>query len=663
MARVHSFDVFDTSLIRKVAAPTDVFRLLASNIAQKISIFDKSEFAEDFVSARIRAEQEAKAYCEETTIEKIWINLRALLPELPVTVGPQDELDVEEKLLLPNAPVVQRIETLRSSNGRIVFTSDTYLPEAFVRAQLLRHGVAEEGDGIYVSSAAGVTKRHGGLFDVVLKREGVSARELHHHGDNTYNDIVMPRRFGIEATSLACPLNTWERSILSKDVRLRLSASLLAGSMRAFRLSSSSQLKSGAGELVATLLAPALLVWAAWILGRALQDGVRRLYFVSRQGYLLCRAARILAPHFGNIDCRDLLVSRKSILLPSTEEISQSGMPWLRRSRPTSIGEVIQKLDLDWSVMAPYFSSLAKGKGEFSLLTCESDWTEFWKILTCTPVKALLLKKIQAKREIVLGFLRAEGLCDDVPVGIVDIGWYMTVQTRLQKLLSPERVSPNLRGYFLGLCQNRMPPADAGKVTALFYQQAFDHRTISPEYEIFRRIDVFDHVFGLAPHGSVSGYEVTGSGVEVICPSESAVHKDLVHKLEQAVETFCKNNQGDVLRYCDSVTARELIDGLFHAWCVRPNTVALETLGHVIVTDGTDGVPSQPLLQSWSVLDAVKTLIPGRWRQGLKIRIPSPVWPEAAFSRSSITAQLVLRLAKILRILVRRLLRRPTAYD
>ena len=157
--------------------------------------------------------------------------------------------------------------------------------------------------------------------------------------------------------------------------------------------------------MAATLLAPTLLVWAAWVLGRAQQDGMRRLYFVSRQGYLLCRAARILAPHFGNIDCRDFLISRKSILLPSTEEISPSAMPWLRRARPMPIGEVIQKLDLDWSVIAPHFLTLAKDDGEFSLLVSDTEWTEFWKILSSTPAEALLRKKIQDMRANVLTFL------------------------------------------------------------------------------------------------------------------------------------------------------------------------------------------------------------------------------------------------------------------
>ena len=117
---------------------------------------------------------------------------------------------------------------------------------------------------------------------------------------------------------------------------------------------------------------------------------------------------------------------------------------------------------------------------------------------------------------------------------------------------------------------------------------------MSPEYQIFRRIDVLDHVFGLAPHGSVIEYKVNGSTVEAICPPESAQHKDFVYKLEKAIETFCRNNAEVAVRYFDSVTAREIIDALFRAWCVHPNKVALEALGHVIVTDGKTAFLAAP---------------------------------------------------------------------
>jgi len=658
VAKVHSFDVFDTSLIRKVAAPTDVFRLIGEHIARNGGIADHGDFAEEFLAARILAEKIARSRSdrEETTLDEIWENLREIMPQLPLAVGPGDEIDAERKVLLPNAIVAQQIAGLRSAGVRIIFTSDTYLPEEFVREQLVRHGLAQNGDGIYVSSAAGVTKWNGGLFKIVLEREGIAPGNLHHYGDNPRCDVAVPRRLGIKATLLTdSHLNTWERAILSKEHQHRMATSLLAGSMRAFRLSTISQSKNGAGELVATLLGPAMMVWAAWVLSTARRDGVHRLYFVSRDAYLLCRAACVLAPYFGDIDCRHLKLSRQSILLPSTDEISPSAMSWLRRARPMSLGELVLRLGLNWSDVARYFLPLAKGGGEFRILTTENDREEFWNIVQSAPVADLLRDRIYHKRANALAYLRAKGLCDKVPCGIVDIGWYMGVHAGLRKLLEHGASDSTLRGYYLGVCLSRSAPADAGKVTALFYQHTDDHWSISPVYEIFKRIDVLDHIFGLAPFGSVSEYKMNGSNAEPICPSESASHIELVEMLGNAIEAFCTSNQENVPFYSDSAIAREIMDALISTWCINPNKVALKALENVIVAEGTDSIASQRLVQSWRLSAAVKLLVPASLREKLKIGSPHLLWPEAAFHRSGITARFVLRLITILRAVKRAL--------
>jgi FMN phosphatase YigB (HAD superfamily) len=652
VARVHSFDVFDTSLIRKIASPPDVFRLMGNLIAQKIRPAYQGDFTEDFLAARIRAERMARSHSEETTLDQIWVNLREIMPELPTTFGPQDELDAERNLLLPNSIVAKQITRWRSEGARIIFTSDTYFPEEFVREQLLRHGLAETGDGIYVSSTAGVTKRTGGLFKTILNREGIVARDLHHCGDDPHSDVVMPRRLGIGATLLTnSRLTTWENALLSKHVQYRMATSLLAGSMRAFRLSAIFQ-SNGADELVASILGPALMVWAAWVLSTAQRDGVRRLYFVSRDAYLLCGAARVLASHFGDIDCRHLRISRQSIWLPSIDEISPSKMPWLRRHwKPVLLKYLLTKLGLNWTDVAPHFSSLAGRQEELKLMTTESEWDEFWNIIQNPPVADLLREQIQYKRENALEYLRAEGLCDKVPAAIVDVGWFVSVQTCLLKLLVGGGRTSTPRGYYLGLCHWRMPPADAGKVTALFYEQAPYHHWVLPQYEIFRRIDVLDNLFGLAPYGSVSDYKINGSIVEPVGPPETTSHAEFVGKLGDAIEAFCKNNHQDALYYSDTATAREIIDSLVSAWCIHPNKAAFKALDHVMVIDGTDAIPSQPLLKSWRLFDAAKTLIPARLREKLKISVPNPVWPEVAYYRSGVLAKSILRLSGALRLI------------
>lgn len=652
-ARVYSFDVFDTSLIRKLASPLDVFRLLGSLIARNANVADQNGYVEDFLSARIRAEQKARFDFGEITLDQIWNNLREMLPQLPPICGPADELDVERNQLLPNSIVAQQIARLRFAGARIIFTSDTYFPEEFVREQLLRHGLAEVGDRIYVSNAAGVAKWTGELFKAILIREGIAPKDLHHYGDDAASDVATPRRLGIKTTLLShTHLNTWENAVLSKDVQYRMATSLLAGSMRAFRQSTVFQSTDGAGELVATLLGPALAVWAAWVLRTAQRDGIRRLYFVSRDAYLLCRAARILAPYFGDIDCRHLRISRQSMLLPATDEISPSKMQWLRRpTQPIRLVDLVQKLDLSWSNVAQHFSRLTKGEDDSWLLTTESEWNEFWDILRSPPVEDFIRDRIRNKRANVLAYLRAEGLCDKVPSGVVDLGWYMEVQSSLRKLLEQSENVQAPRGYYLGLCSTRMAPADSGEVTALFYEQPSYHHWLAPQYEVFRRIDFLDNVFGLAPYGSVSDYTISGSTVEPVGDHETKLHTEFVETLGTTIEAFCKSIYEDALWYSDNATAREVLEKLIAAWCFHPNKSALKALDHILVTDGTDAVPSQPLFRPWRLLDAAKTFIPARLHNRLGIKAFSPLWPEAAFYRSGIFVKFVLLLSSGLRLL------------
>ena len=652
MARVHSFDVFETALIRKVASPPDVFRLLGSRIAQNADIPDENNFIEEFLAARIQSEQKCGSNYGEAILDAVWTSLRQMVPQLPPNVGPDDELDLERRLLRPNLLVAQRIDRLRSSGARIIFTSDTFYPEAFLREQLLRFGLAETDDRLYVSSAVGVTKWTGELFKTILNSEGIAAGELHHYGDDLHSDVAMPRRLGISATLITeLHFNTWENAILSGGVRHRLAKSVLVGSMRAFRLDADFKSIKGVDELVATLLGPVLMVWAAWVLGVAQRDGVRRLYFVSRDAYLLCRAARILAPNFGDIDCRHLRISRQSTLFPAADEISPSKVLFLQRpSRPVTIGSLVQKLSLNWADVGLHFLTLTGGRGESWLLSNDSEWNEFWDILKSEPVAKLLREQIRIKRANLLAYLRAEGLCDGVPAGLVDLGWFMEVQTALRKLLESVEGVLAPRGYYLGLCAQRRPPGDAGYFTGLFYEQAPYHRWVAPQYEVFRRLKVLDHVVGLAPYGTVNDYKINGSIVEPVGPPETTLHAEFVTKVGDAVEAFCKSNYADVLNYSDHAAAREIIDTLIKAWCIHPNWVAFEALEHIMVTDGAN-IASAPLLTSWRLFDAMKTLLPGRVRDKLGIKVYNPSWPEAAFFRSSRPSRYVLLLSEALRFL------------
>ena len=74
---VHSFDVFDTCLLRRTSTPSDIFYSVSQKVFEKIGLPESSGLVEEFVAARISAEHEARRNMdsEETTLEDIWIHL------------------------------------------------------------------------------------------------------------------------------------------------------------------------------------------------------------------------------------------------------------------------------------------------------------------------------------------------------------------------------------------------------------------------------------------------------------------------------------------------------------------------------------------------------------------------------------------------------------
>ncbi|HSS95801.1 MAG TPA: hypothetical protein VLK33_02160, partial [Terriglobales bacterium] len=541
-------------------------------------------------------------------------------------------LETERAVLVPNVQALRLIQQLRSAGSRIIFISDSYLPAKFVRAQLLHHCAAMDDDGIYVSSDIGVTKRSGALFVEAMKRETADVKELHHYGDNSNSDFRVPRKLGIGATLFTeTKLNAWECSALSPNVETRENASLIAASMRNFRVNGVRHLRPEIRYLVATFLGPATLLWAAWVLATAQRDRVQRLYFVARDANLVAIAARLLSPQFDNIECRYLKISRQSILLPATNEISPSGMPWLQRPwEPPSLERIIAKIGLRWENVSNAFSALAQDKGTNKLLMTTAEWDHFWYIAQRPPVRDLINEQIQGRKATTLAFLEAQGLNEPTRSGLVDIGWYATVQAGLQKLIGNSLNKTPLGGYYLALSSDHLPAGLAGETTALFYGEAPDQPSTIDSHEIFKRATVLEHVFGLALHGTVSEYQHHGSVVEPICASVPPLHAEIVSAVQEAIEAYCIENRHNALTFSDTASAREIVDKLIRCWCSNPNKTSLGAFTQATVSDDPNNLDSRPLLEPWRAADVLKLLLPARIRNRLGIKFRQPVWPEAA---------------------------------
>ena len=240
-------------------------------------------------------------------------------------------LEAEEELLVPIAAIREQVRMSRRKGNRIVFVSDMYLPMEFIERQLRRHGFAEAGNGVYVSGEIAKTKASGDLFRHLLEQENVPATHVWHMGDHPRSDYAVPRNLGIRARLFTKANLTRAEIDALQTCQDFQAATRIAGAMRAFRLGCDSDDRKSINELTSQFVAPFVMGFATWVLQRAWENGVRRLYFVARDCQLVWKVARELSPQFGGIDCRYLYVSRQALCLPSAMAISPEAMPWMRK--------------------------------------------------------------------------------------------------------------------------------------------------------------------------------------------------------------------------------------------------------------------------------------------------------------------------------------------
>jgi predicted HAD superfamily hydrolase len=654
---IMSFDVFDTCLLRSTAFPSDVFQEMALNLRGSLEPLLGSEFMEDFSAARINAEARAfrSTSFEEVTLDEIWHQLGEMIPGINEMEGKKAELAFERKMLRPNGEMLVEVKEARKKGFKVVFTSDTYLPADFVKENLRMYDFARDSDSFYISSELGLTKRSGNLYKHLLVREQVPPNRVTHMGDHPRSDKEVPQRLGISTKQISnTQLSSPERSLFSGEAIDRLTISKVSGAMRAFRLRTPSGQSAAAQDFVSEFLGPFMLTFAAWTLSQARADRRSRLYFLSRDCYLLFRVAEVLSKSFGGMDCRYLQVSRQALCLPSIVEISSVGMPWITRAwEKPSLDRILARLEIDVSQIEGSLLRLAGADPGGRILQSTEDWNRFWAALNEEPIRTQLRTTINHRREAAMAYFARQGLMDNaVPWAVVDLGWWLTCQTALGAILRVQEPDCSVRGYYLGLQSGRNPPAESGNARGLFYGLAPDKvGQISPA-EVFGRTNVLEHVLGCAPHGTVRHYEFDGHEAHPVCGELPDPRKAVFAQLETLCVEFCRDNVGLAEDLSPSQLARHLINKLITSCFAAPKPEWVHFLRPIEVSTDQNNIGSVPLARPYTWKELIADFLPSKLRHSLFPNPPITHWPEADLA---ITPSLVAQCANKRTVLVRAL--------
>ena len=289
-------------------------------------------------------------------------------------------------------------------------------------------------------------------------------------------------------------------------------------------------------------LAPALCSYVLWVLDRAMESGVKRLYFLARDAYFMYRTAKMFCSAFNfPVDCRYLSCSRYSVRIPMYHLDLDEALGYICRGGiDVTTAKILNRAGLSKKEREEVFAGLRAGGFSYGPddPVPYAELENIKKILKeCPLFVGYLTENSKKAMPLLEGYLKQEGLSDDVPMALVDSGWVGSMQKVLNRALDyikekqpgeTKKTAP-LEGYYWGLYE--LPEGVDPESYHCYY--------FSPGYNIVQKIYfsncLFEAVFS-APHGMTMGYS-----------KENGRYFPVYGEIPKAQKAFMEEND---MRFC-----------------------------------------------------------------------------------------------------------------
>ncbi len=283
-------------------------------------------------------------------------------------------------------------------------------------------------------------------------------------------------------------------------------------------------------RLTAQVTAPVLFAYVWYVLREAEAMGLKRLYFLARDGYVLLEIAReIAAVHPVNLELRYLYCSRASLRMPTYHRIAPEEALDLLLHRGTNLTRrhILDRAHLTDAQRKAVYEQLHCREEEEQTPLTEGAFAAFCQSLRSS---SLFLDYVnQNSREAydaAMGYFRQEGLTDSISFGIVDSGWTGSMQRSLRQL-SDE--IPPITGFYFGMFA-RPQAAEDGTYRTWYF---------SADSSIGIRTKFSNNVFECmcaAAHGMTMGYrKETDTRYVPVC-RETAANRAMHPVIETQLE-------------------------------------------------------------------------------------------------------------------------------
>ena len=268
------------------------------------------------------------------------------------------------------------------------------------------------------------------------------------------------------------------------------------------------QASSEAEKLTSGVFAPVAVMYTLWILSRAEEMGIKRLYFLARDGYTMYHTALALCERFGiDIECSYFYCSRCALRMAAYRFFDDSAFDKLfLYSYRVSPYIMLKRAGFNKTERQSVYRSIGFEGDEKELMNRAVFHSFREKVRSDEVFRDILMEKSDSAYESFEAYAKQEKLGAYDRIGIVDLGWTGSMQYTLMGLLKSMDIRTEVTGFYMGMLNT--PPKEISCETWLFGSKA---RSVKAWFSH----NLVECVFS-APHGQTMGYEQTAEGTKPV---------------------------------------------------------------------------------------------------------------------------------------------------
>ncbi len=320
------------------------------------------------------------------------------------------------------------------------------------------------------------------------------------------------------------------------------------------------------------VLAPVLDAYVLWVLKEALDTGKKRLYFLARDGYLMYRTAQIYCSKFSlPIECRYLCCSRYSIRIPMFHLDMSEAMDYICRGGiDVTLGKILKRAALTGQEQKEVLEQIGMEQQQDEHIPYAEIPQIREKLENCHCFGQFVIRHSKEALPNLTGYLRQEGLLDNISYGLVDSGWVGSMQKMLGRAVAymteNEFPSARMEGYYWGLYE--LPEGVfAGDYHCFYFTPGNNLRE-----KVYFNNCLFEGVFS-APHGMTMGYR-----------KEKGYYHPVYANCSPGRQWFMEEMEAQILR-CIRGKAEAILEAGRIAW---PEVKEFDILKHYLARMDTE---------------------------------------------------------------------------